>query len=162
MVHPPAPTTARPRALVVDDDATVRAVLRHGLESAGVDVLEASDGEAALQQLVDHLLELDLLVTDLRMPGIDGPSLVRIVRTEGGERELAILVLAGTVTPDDWDVLAPLGVDAVLEKGAGSEEAVRSAVALAVAARHRREGAEGGAGSNPATTVPLARIRRAG
>jgi CheY-like chemotaxis protein len=139
----------------------VRALLRHGLEGAGVDVIEAADGADALQRLVDHVLDLDLLVTDLRMPGLDGANLIRVVRAEGGERELAILVVAATVTPDDHDALRRLGVDAVLEKIEGSEAVIRRAVELAGAARERRRDAE----PRPAAAVPIAAVplvRRAG
>lgn len=132
----------RPRALVVDDDAAVRAILRDGLETAGVQVLEAADGASGLRMLVDHLLDLDLLVTDLQMPGLDGASLVRIVRAEGGERELAILVLSGALGSRDRELLGRLDIDALVEKRAGSDVAVRAAVRLATAARDRRVGLE--------------------
>jgi len=159
--HLPAQAAPRPRALIVDDDRVVRTLLRHGLEGAGVEVLEAWDGVSALQQLIDHLLGLDLLVTDLRMPGLDGTTLVRVVRTEGGERELAILVVAATVTPDDREALGTLGVDAVIEKSVGSEEVVRRAAALAGAARDRRRAAEHGVPAFvPIAAVPI--VRRVG
>jgi CheY-like chemotaxis protein len=161
----PARDVSRPLALIVDDDHVVRALLRHGLEGAGLDVIEACDGTDALQQLVDHLLDLDLLVTDLRMPGVDGITLVKVVRS-GGEHELAILVVAATVTADDREALQPLGVDAVVEKSQGSEEVVRRAVALAGAAWERRRAGEDLAPDlAPAAAVPIGAVplvRRAG
>jgi CheY-like chemotaxis protein len=127
--------------LIVDDDPGVVAILRHGMEGAGLEVITASDGASALRQLVEHLLGLDLLVTDLEMPGLDGPSLVRIIRAEGGERELPIMILASSIGGRDRELLVRLGVSAVLEKRGGSERAVHAALQLATASRDRRLGA---------------------
>jgi CheY-like chemotaxis protein len=145
----------KPRALVVDDDPAVLALLSHGLTEAGVEVLTAEDGASGLRLLVDHLFELDLLVTDLEMPGLDGTTVVRIVRAEGGERDLVILVLASTVTPRHRELLDRLGVDEIVEKSEGSDHAVRRAVARAIAARDRRLGADPG----PATLGPVRLVK---
>lgn len=62
--------------LVVDDDPVVRRVVSRGIASLGpLDVLEAEDGEAARDLLVDHTV--DLVVTDLVMPRLDGIELIR-------------------------------------------------------------------------------------
>ena len=53
--------------------------------------------------LVDHLLELDLLVTDLVMPSLCGVSLVRTIRQLGGEHELPIVVVSGALEPERVD-----------------------------------------------------------
>ncbi len=68
----------RPRALVVDDDAGVRFTLRDVLESADLDVDEAEDGAAALASLADR--SYDLVITDLRMPRVDGMALLNATR----------------------------------------------------------------------------------
>lgn len=151
---------AKPRALVVDDDPFALRLLRDGLEGAGVEVLSASDGTGGLQQLVEHLLDLDLLVTDLNMPGLDGKALVRIIRSEGGERELPILVVAGTVSEEDRILLSRLGVTDIVEKCAGSDHIIRTAVRLATEARARQPQDSTAPTSE---TVPLAslRLRRA-
>jgi DNA-binding response OmpR family regulator len=149
----------------VDDDAGAARLLREGLEQDGIEVLVASDGAAALRQLIDHLLDLDLLVTDLNMPGVDGTTLVRIIRAEGGETELPILVIAAVVSDRDRATLSSLGVDGIVMKQAGSEAIVRRASSLARAARARRAAEEAPPAPLPAPTagtptpVPLARIR---
>jgi CheY-like chemotaxis protein len=122
----------------VDDDPVVVTVLKHGLAEEGIEVLSAPDGVAGLREVIDHLLDLDLLVTDLQMPGLDGASVVRIIRAEGGERELPILVLASTVSPCDRATLAQLGVSLIVEKSAGSERIVKVATELARTARMGR------------------------
>lgn len=64
----------RPKVLVVDDDPGVRYTLREILESGDMEVCEACDGAQALQWLQQH--RADLMITDLRMPGIDGMRLL--------------------------------------------------------------------------------------
>lgn len=65
--------------LVVDDDASVRFILSSELEDAGCVVTEAADGAAALAVL-GSATHFDLLVTDIRMPGIDGWKLAQRAR----------------------------------------------------------------------------------
>ena len=59
--------------LVVDDESNIRRVLVGGLERLGYEVHEASDGEEAMRFLGSH--HIDLLITDLRMPKMDGMAL---------------------------------------------------------------------------------------
>jgi two-component system cell cycle sensor histidine kinase/response regulator CckA len=63
------------------------------LRNKGYDVLEASSGESALEVLEDHLDSIDLLITDVVMPRLDGPSLVRQVR--GDRPELKVIFISG-------------------------------------------------------------------
>ncbi|MEM3079714.1 MAG: response regulator [Thermoproteota archaeon] len=67
----------KPRALIVDDDADVRFTLRDVLETSGLEVDEAADGAAGLERLARD--RFDLVLTDLRMPEIDGLELLRRV-----------------------------------------------------------------------------------
>jgi DNA-binding response OmpR family regulator len=73
--------------LVVDDEATIREVIRRYLERDGFSVREAADGYAALDALADEVP--DLIVLDLMLPGVDGLTLTRQIRTPkpGAERE---------------------------------------------------------------------------
>jgi DNA-binding NtrC family response regulator len=64
--------------LVADDDAPQREMLADTLEMDGYTLLQAADGEAALEQVRRH--GVDLLLTDLRMPGLNGVELLREVR----------------------------------------------------------------------------------
>jgi two-component system cell cycle sensor histidine kinase/response regulator CckA len=63
--------------LLVEDEAPVRAFASRALRMRGYTVLEAENAEDALQQLEDPSLEVDIFVTDVVMPGMDGPSWVR-------------------------------------------------------------------------------------
>jgi len=119
----------RPRVLVVDDDPTSRYVIEHDLLGLGAEVLTAGDGEVGLRRLLENVLDLDLLVTDLDMPGMDGLALVRMVRAEGGEGDLPILVVSGWLTPETRSALHALGA-AVVDKGEGSRSIADAAQRL--------------------------------
>lgn len=116
----------RPRALLVDDDPTSRYVIEHDLLGLGAEVLTAGDGKTGLRMLLENVLDLDLLVTDLDMPGMDGLALVRMVRADGGEGDLPILVVSGWLTPETRSALRALGA-AVVDKGEGATSIAEAA-----------------------------------
>ncbi len=70
--------SGRKRILVVEDEGTIREVVRRYLEREGYEVREAADGYAALDMLAEA--EPDLIVMDLMLPGIDGLTLTRQLR----------------------------------------------------------------------------------
>jgi two-component system, cell cycle sensor histidine kinase and response regulator CckA len=104
---------ARETLLVVEDEAAVRRAVQRNLERLGYRVIAAQDGEDALK-IVASLDGVDLLLTNVVMPGIDGPELACQLR----ERWSGLPVLF--VTGYSADRLARTGVvgptDRVLEK----------------------------------------------
>ena len=79
--------------LLVDDEAIVRDVLREILKMEGYAVLEASSGREALQVYDQHEDAIDLLVTDIRMSGMDGGELAgRVAERHPG---LPVLFISG-------------------------------------------------------------------
>jgi DNA-binding response OmpR family regulator len=73
-----SPVRKSERILVVDDEATIREVVRRYLERDGYEVLEAGDGDAALMAIEE--VEPDLIILDLMLPGQDGLTLTRRLR----------------------------------------------------------------------------------
>jgi two-component system cell cycle sensor histidine kinase/response regulator CckA len=63
--------------LLVEDEAPVRAFAARALRLKGYSVIEADTAEAALEVLADPAVAVDLVVTDVVMPGMDGPTWVR-------------------------------------------------------------------------------------
>ena len=72
--------TGSERILLVEDEAPVRAFASRALKLRGYDVLEAESAEVALEILEDDDVYVDLMVSDVVMPGLDGPSWVRLAR----------------------------------------------------------------------------------
>jgi two-component system response regulator FlrC len=84
-----------PHILVVDDEEGVRSFLAEALADEGHTVAEAADGDAAAERL--RLEAFDLLITDLRMPGLHGLELVRIARAKRPEMRVIVLTAHGTI-----------------------------------------------------------------
>lgn len=89
-LNPPA------RALVVDDESNLRMVLRTQLQFAGIECRTAADGESALEILREGA-QLDVVLTDLRMPGMDGFDLLRRIRQADPALPVIILTAYGSV-----------------------------------------------------------------
>ncbi len=126
--------------LVVDDDPALRELLRRLLEREGYAVQEAENGRAALERLREA--PPGLIVLDLMMPEMDGFEFVAAVRADKAWQTIPIIVVtAKDLTPDDRQRLTGC-VEAILQKGASSRDAllaeVRAMVAACVA---RRRGA---------------------
>jgi CheY-like chemotaxis protein len=114
--------SARPRrALVVDDVALVRQLLSDALAARGFEVTAAADAQEGVQRLSEDIMALDLLVTDLRMPGMTGEELIRFIRKAGGEADLTIVAVSGRIEPAMEQQLLAAGADAVLDKAVGPE-----------------------------------------
>ena len=83
------------KILVVDDDASLRRVLEYNLAKEGYAVLTADSGEQALALLDAE--RVDLLITDIKMPGMDGMDLLRRVRQASPETQVIVITAFGTI-----------------------------------------------------------------
>ncbi|MBL8959628.1 MAG: response regulator, partial [Gemmatimonadetes bacterium] len=95
--------------LLVEDEASVREVARRGLERHGYRVIEASDGVEALTRLKPGEAVIQLVLTDVVMPNMDGLALARAVRSGG--HEMPIIFMSGYIghEPEVEAQLAELG-----------------------------------------------------
>lgn len=82
------------RVLVIDDEAYVRDVARQTLEQDGHEVSEASSGPEAIE-LLSQGPQFDLLLADLRMPGMPGVEMVRRIRVS--QPDLKVLFISGCI-----------------------------------------------------------------
>jgi len=78
--------------MVVDDSSSVRQMMSFTLENAGYEVVEAEDGEEALKKLLDSK-NINMIVTDLNMPNVNGFELIRLVRSKSDHKYIPIVVL---------------------------------------------------------------------
>src|SRR6266508_364635 len=89
-----APAAGRPRVLVVDDEASIRDLLSKTLALAEYDVDLAPDGRTALERL--RIIPYDLLITDLKMPGVDGLAVIREARRL--KADIPVIIITGFST----------------------------------------------------------------
>jgi excisionase family DNA binding protein len=114
----PAPARAvpqaagRPRVLVVDDEASIRDLLAKTLALAEYDVDLAPDGRTALERL--RIVPYDLLITDLKMPGVDGLTVIREARRL--KADIPVIIITGFSTEASAIEAVNLGVSGYLTK----------------------------------------------
>lgn len=101
----------RPRVLIADDEAVIRALVQAALAGADLELTVASDGLEALKAIRDHRPDIALL--DVRMPGIDGLQVCRAVR---GDRDLAKTRLVLLTASGDEEAGLRAGADVFLSK----------------------------------------------
>ena len=87
----------RPRILVVDDEEAVRTAVSLNLRRGGMEVLLANSAEEALDQLASH--PVDLVLTDVKMPGANGLELLTTIRKK--RPELPVVVMTGFSSVED-------------------------------------------------------------
>ncbi|HEX7968883.1 MAG TPA: response regulator [Stellaceae bacterium] len=116
--------------LVVDDDETMRDLLRRMLERTGLTVVLAVNGRDALERLRDR--PADLVVTDMVMPEMDGIELIRLLATE--RPRLPIVAISGV---HDWAnylrMAIRLGAKAGVQKPVSAAELVATVRGLLAA-----------------------------
>ena len=102
----------RPRILVVDDEASIRDLLSKTLALAEYDVDLAPDGRSALDRL--RITPYDLLITDLKMPGVDGLTVIREGRRL--RPDIPVIIITGYSTEASAIEAVNLGVSGYLTK----------------------------------------------
>lgn len=112
----------RSTILIVDDDATLRETLQEALANESFDVTGAASGEDALRKL--SILAFDLVISDLKLPGIDGVQLVRDIRRRWPD--VLLIVLTAYPTLDSTVACLRAGVHDYLFKPSGIGEIRRS------------------------------------
>ena len=106
------PQERRPRVLVVDDEASIRDLLSKTLALADYDVDVAPDGQSALDRM--RVSPYNLLITDLKMPGMDGMSMISEARRLNSE--LPIIIITGFSTEASAIDAVNTGVSGYLTK----------------------------------------------
>ena len=123
--------------LVVDDEPDVRKVVRMTLEKSGYDVLEAEDGEKAIEEVKkdENSMLLNLIITDIRMPNMNGIDVINYYRKEWPS--VPLIVLTGFPDMDMATTLLKHGIVDYLVKPVEAEK-LRAAVSQAMEQRQVR------------------------
>jgi two-component system cell cycle sensor histidine kinase/response regulator CckA len=101
--HAPRDLSGAGRILFVEDEDAVRVVAARLLRARGYEVIEAADGEEALQLAEENAGRIDLLISDVIMPGLDGPTLLKRARQFLGDAQ--VMFISGYAEAEFSDIL---------------------------------------------------------
>ncbi len=128
-VTDPGKTPVPPRrALIVEDEPSIREIVRLHLSLAGFETDEVADGHAALDRLRTD--RFDLVVLDVMLPGVDGVTLCRALRSGGPNQQAAVLMLTARDTEPDKVLGLESGADDYLTKPFGVREFIARVTAV--------------------------------
>jgi twitching motility two-component system response regulator PilH len=117
-------TTQGARILVVDDSATIRAVLGRMLEVDGYDVVRAADGESALEMA--RAEPPAMIFLDIVLPGINGFAVLRALRHDPATQHVPIVMISGNQQATEQFYVQRFGADDFISKPFGQAEVARS------------------------------------
>jgi CheY-like chemotaxis protein len=127
------------RVLFVDDDAMNRRVVRDMLQVVGVALEEAPDGQGGLDMVEAHAY--DIILMDLRMPGMDGLTAIKHIRARGDAKaQLPIIVVTADTSIDIRESCIAAGANDLLMKPVAMKSLFKAMGQ--VAAAHARKQAE--------------------
>ena len=112
------------RILIVDDSTTSRMIIKRCFQIAGLrqaEYLEAEDGLKALE-IVDR--GVDLILTDLKMPRMDGHTFVNKLRIHERTRDVPVIVISSMGSDVTEEQLKDMGVNAVIRKPVSPEKVI--------------------------------------
>src|SRR5262245_50376226 len=130
-------TNTSRRALIVEDEPSIREIVRLHLSLAGFETDEVADGHAALRRLRGD--RFDLVVLDVMLPGVDGVTLCRALRSGGPNQRAAVLMLTARDTEPEKVLGLESGADDYMTKPFG----VRELMARVTAILRRTSGGSG-------------------
>jgi CheY-like chemotaxis protein len=131
------------RVLIVDDDESIRSLLKTALAADGLQCAEAADGAEAIQAAIAH--PPDVILLDLHLPRLEGLDMMRMVHSIAKGASIPTIVMTGSPSLDSVrDSLAHGAMDYLVKSELSSEagiERLRKAIAAAASRRRDREGA---------------------
>jgi DNA-binding response OmpR family regulator len=143
------------RVLVVDDETTIRDIVRRYLSADGFEVGEAGDGEEALAAFAAR--PPDLVVLDVMMPGIDGLEVLRRLRSQS---DVYVILLTAKAEEVDKLVGLSVGADDYLTKPFSPRELVARVRAVLRRDRDRRSGSKSAGDVLRYADIDIDRARR--
>jgi DNA-binding response OmpR family regulator len=114
------PVNTSRRALIVEDESSIREIVRLHLSLAGFETEEIADGRAALARL--RTSAFDLVILDVMLPGVDGVTICRALRAAGPNQRAGVLMLTARDTEPEKVIGLESGADDYLTKPFGVRE----------------------------------------
>lgn len=109
------PAASALHVLIVDDQQTMRSLVRNSLQQLGVrEITEAADGEAGLRQVITR--PVHLVISDFNMPNLDGLGLLRAIRAHPPIKTTAFIMLTGRADRELVQRAVQFGVNNYLVK----------------------------------------------
>jgi DNA-binding NtrC family response regulator len=139
MLPTAAKTSDKPRILIADDEQSMREMMRQLFAKNGFDVIVAEDGLAAREVLAREFL--DLLLTDIRMPRLDGVGLLKVVREMAPDVIVVMMTAHWTQDSAEWQQARELGAQLLIEKPFRNEDVLLQVRQLLESRRLRHENA---------------------
>ena len=102
------------RVLIFEDDRISQKMVRGALRAAGYETEEVDSGELALQKVAESTP--DLIVMDVRLPGIDGLETTRRLKADPGTAAIPIVAVTAHAMPEDESLIREAGCDAYIAK----------------------------------------------
>jgi CheY-like chemotaxis protein len=121
--------------LLVEDNDTSRQAIKSALSKEGFSVIEASDGIEAMKFLAEQ--NLDLIILDLYMKGIDGLKVLSVLKTNPKWKELPVIVCSGHDAQDVKDKVMNAGADEFVSKRGTSPAKLAQSVKALLQQRHK-------------------------
>jgi two-component system chemotaxis response regulator CheY len=100
--------------MVVDDSESIRKFLAFAIRAQGFSVIPARDGMEALEKLSKS--KVDLVITDLNMPNMDGFEFLKAIRDDREYREVPVIILSSLTNEQDIETGMKLGANSYLLK----------------------------------------------
>ena len=122
--------------MIVDDSPAMRSFIRRVVKLSGIEIersFEASNGQDALAQLAEN--PVDVVLTDINMPVMNGEEFVRKMRDEGPCQSTPVIVISTDATANRIDTMQSLGAVGYLQKPFGPEQ-LRDELDRALGVRH--------------------------
>jgi CheY-like chemotaxis protein len=126
------------QVLIVDDSSTSRMIIQRCIEMAGFVVdsfLFAENGLDAVSTVKDNP-GLDLIITDINMPKMDGSTLVRLIKANAATSGISMVVVSSIARGEAEDELFALGVKAVIKKPVSPEKILKALTSAQTGASH--------------------------
>jgi len=112
--------------LIVDDSRTVRNLVAFIMKNEGFKVIQAEDGLDGLEKLYSSEHPIDLIISDVNMPRMDGFTFIKNVREQEVYRDLPIVILSTEGQDKDIEMGMQLGANLYMVKPAQPDKMVRN------------------------------------